>query len=653
MLAFRPTLVSLMVLTGISYLSVSGAAIAAKPQSQDQQPEEKLKIQISETAAPANWPNAIKIVADSGIIVNLPNGNTSVAPLAFHSLFQPGDRVGLGTTGVIENTHNKPLTKSLPSTKFGMIGQGPFISMSPTASITLQRKNKEKDNLYLVALYDSLKEGQDKNTRILDLWEKLPGTVELIELQQGNESPVTAVDITKVNSNSIKGAWFPAGGTKTPWGTVLSNQGREPDALTYQSKPLELANLYLETSGKLNKEGGANPYDYGYRIELGLNDNNLPSTTRRLSMGRYSGLSATVMPDERTVYITDDNAHGTLFMFVSDKAQDLSSGTLYAAQWSQQGDNFIGNGTFNWIKLGHTNDKSIQKLLDSNISFSDIFDHIDNKTYKANPKKYVDYKLINIDADQAEDSGYWIKPKKGMEQAAAFLESRRFAAYSGATTDFSHLKGLAFDPTSNSIYLAINQLSDSMILTYDKPTSASQHIKLTGAREDLQCGSIFKLDLYPSLKDHTGEMIDSPLVAGIATPVLSGQRNINLTASLQVNGRCDVERIAGPANLFYNPALNLLFISEEGSLHLNNYLWAYNTRSKSLTRILSAPIGADISGLDEFSLNKKSYLTVNIQQPATYSSLSSFDPELRGFIRRNSEKKASVGYIGPFPVVEQ
>ena len=42
-----------------------------------------------------------------------------------------------------------------------------------------------------------------------------------------------------------------------------------------------------------------------------------------------------VMPDKRTVYITDDSTNGMFLKFVADAAGDLSSGRLYAAKMTQ------------------------------------------------------------------------------------------------------------------------------------------------------------------------------------------------------------------------------------------------------------------------------------------------------------------------------
>ena len=42
-----------------------------------------------------------------------------------------------------------------------------------------------------------------------------------------------------------------------------------------------------------------------------------------------------IMPDNKTVYITDDGTSKALNIFVMDKAADLSSGTMFAAKLTQ------------------------------------------------------------------------------------------------------------------------------------------------------------------------------------------------------------------------------------------------------------------------------------------------------------------------------
>ena len=55
----------------------------------------------------------------------------------------------------------------------------------------------------------------------------------------------------------------------------------------------------------------------------------------------------------------------------------------------------------------------------------------------------------------------------------------------------------------------------------------------------------------------------------------------------------DPERLANPDNLKFSETLRTLFIGEDSSLHVNNFLWAYNVDSGTLTRVLSVPAGAE------------------------------------------------------------
>ena len=57
------------------------------------------------------------------------------------------------------------------------------------------------------------------------------------------------------------------------------------------------------------------------------------------------------MPDNRTIYTTDDGTNGVMIKFVTDKPADLGSGSLYAAKFIMKGDS---KEEFNieWILLG-------------------------------------------------------------------------------------------------------------------------------------------------------------------------------------------------------------------------------------------------------------------------------------------------------------
>ena len=92
---------------------------------------------------------------------------------------------------------------------------------------------------------------------------------------------------------------------------------------------------------------------YGWVPEIKVDNDSKAVYTKHYSMGRFSHELAYVMPDLKTVYMTDDGTNTGFFMFKSDRAKDLSSGTLYAAKWVQKRTHDGGSAELKWIKLGH------------------------------------------------------------------------------------------------------------------------------------------------------------------------------------------------------------------------------------------------------------------------------------------------------------
>ena len=134
-------------------------------------------------------------------------------------------------------------------------------------------------------------------------------------------------------------------GDMTPWGTLLSGEeyetnvallvngevpGKVPgkaDDKTYNDwGRYPIARRYVSTGAP------PSPYAYGWMVETRLlSAAGDTATVKRLAMGRFSHELGAVMPDGRTVYMTDDHTHAILAMFVADAEGDLSSGTLYAS----------------------------------------------------------------------------------------------------------------------------------------------------------------------------------------------------------------------------------------------------------------------------------------------------------------------------------
>ena len=51
---------------------------------------------------------------------------------------------------------------------------------------------------------------------------------------------------------------------------------------------------------------------------------------------------------------------------------------------------------------------------------------------------------------------HWVQP--GKDTAAAFLETRRYAALRGATVEWSKGEGMVFDKSSGVLYVAMSQV---------------------------------------------------------------------------------------------------------------------------------------------------------------------------------------------------
>lgn len=114
--------------------------------------------------------------------------------------------------------------------------------------------------------------------------------------------------------------------------------------------------------------------------------------------------------------------------------------------------------------------------------------------------------------------------------------------------------------------------------------------------------------------------------------------------------KCDTEKMANPDNISFSEAMRTLFIGEDSANHLNNFIWAYNVDTGKLTRIFSAPIGAENTGLTVYdNMNGYSYITANLQHPGAAEDLAAYPPEIRVDLRRLVDQRGIVGYFGGLP----
>ena len=323
---------------------------------------------------------------------------------------------------------------------------------------------------------------------------------------------------------------------------------------------------------------------------------------KHYSVGRRFNEIMLMMPDNRTAYFGDDGDYTMLFMFVADKEKDLSAGTLYAAEFKQTGTNNGGSGDLEWIKIGHATDDEVKTLVDKNLKFSDIFETADAP--KEGFTAVKQYASGGADYDRLE----YLKVKPGMEKAAAFLESRRYGAMLGATSEFNKMEGLALNEKDKKVYMAIADQGKGMEKDV-KGEDPTDHMQLP----KMKSGATYELSLASGKKTQSGEAINSPYVATAMNGLVIGE---DLKEADAYGNTANVDKVANPDNLSYSEELRTVFIGEDSGMHTNNFVWAYEVDTKKLNRILSVPAGAEATGL-QFADDRNgfSYIMSNFQHP--------------------------------------
>lgn len=273
-------------------------------------------------------------------------------------------------------------------------------------------------------------------------WESVPGMITRMKVTyDGGMDPSWTVESAhNLDLREIGGTWVNCFGSVSPWNTPLSSEEYEPDAkqwLTEGGDGYDAMTTYLGEP--------ANPYRYGYVVEVRNPTADDPVPEKRLAMGRKSNECSMVMPDKKTVYFGDDGSYCTFFKFVADEAGDLSSGTLYAAKLTQDDTSDPAEAGFDiqWIELAHGSDDEIESWIaeyDGQQPGSDT-DYITETEIK---------EWANGNAD---------------DDRVAFLESRKAAEALGATAEWQKMEGVQIsnDATAGDfLYMGVSTISNGM-----------------------------------------------------------------------------------------------------------------------------------------------------------------------------------------------
>jgi secreted PhoX family phosphatase len=167
--------------------------------------------------------------------------------------------------------------------------------------------------------------------------------------------------------------------------------------------------------------------------------------------------------------------------------------------------------------------------------------------------------------------------------------------------------------------------------------------------KQLKAGGVLAHSLAGSQKDTDGTTINSEWVPVSTKALIIGEDIAAAADPLGLGNTAHPEKIASPDNIKFSEKLRTLFIGEDSGNHVNNYLWAYNVDTKSLSRLLSTPAGAESTGLHAVDeINGWTYIMSNFQHPGDWSALhAKVQDTLDPLIRANYKDRygASVGYL--------
>ncbi|MFF2877693.1 PhoX family protein [Gottfriedia sp. NPDC057991] len=583
--------------------------------------------------APKTIDKMVQTYTNASMEVKYSNSEVKKFPLSYKRLFKSEDNVAMNKGKLIPA--GTPIdVNGDPIMDMSIEGKPTYyVSDAPDSNSLLKPIDGK---LFMVTHY----EYQTIDAAGNSAYGIVPASMSLSTLQQDKQKgELTPKSVKKIDFSSVNGLWIPCNGSLSPWNTHLGSEEYEPDARSFEQDPNSSARSSVESFAKLyfGDKSKANPYFYGFIPEISVNKEEEASVSKHYSIGRFSHELMKMMPDNRTAFFGDDGTYTTLFMYVADKAKDLTAGTLYAAKFHQTGTDNGGAGNLEWIKLGHSTDKEIKQIIDSGIKFSDMFETsvVPKEGFKA-IKQYSYGKTE------------YLKLKPGMEKAAAFLESRRYAAMLGATSEFNKMEGVTLNEKDKKVYIAISDQSNGMVANATDPVD---DIKLP----KIKSGVTYQLDLTDGQKDSTGEKINSKYIAAKMSGLIVGK---DLTSADAYGNTADVNSVANTDNLSYSESLRTLFIGEDSAMHTNNFVWAYNVDTKELSRILSVPAGAESTGL--FAADDRngfSYIMSNFQHPGDELEGKNITAVDKTALKQAMEKEigidrtGGVGYISGMPFV--
>jgi secreted PhoX family phosphatase len=568
-------------------------------------------IEFTEVPVPTTDAQKRQILASPSVKVD---GKT--VNIGFHTILRSGDQAGRfnpGTYGLIVDKDGNPV-KAADGSVF-----------------------KSNDNDFA-----SLLRGKYGQLFMVSHFESRPAAMYLTQLDQKRDGELEALRTRPLDFSGVNGGWVHCAGSVTPWGTHLGSEEYEPDAKEWRDGKISDYNAAMAAYfGATPADAGSvmNPYDYGYPVEVKVDTFHDAEVVKHYAMGRLALELAYVMPDNKTAYLSDDGTNVALFKFVADEAGDLGAGSLWAAQWNQKSGEGMGKAKLNWVNLGHATNEQVKEWI-GKYKFADIFDEVTPSAGACDAgftsinaghggAFHQCLKLRDVNGDGAIDATD--------EAIASRLETRRWAAMEGATTEWRKMEGITYNPDAGKLYIAMSEVGNGMLDNKGSDAGGPNQIRL--AKKNT-CGAVYALDVdgtYTATNMY-GVIAGTPLTTGYGADVQSpAYDGIN---------QCDLNGIANPDNITYLPGYNTLIIGEDtGAGHQNDMIWSLNLSSGKLTRIQTTPYGSETTSPYFYpNINGHAYIMSVVQHPYGESDQTKLE--------NPDQARAYTGYIGPFPKMD-
>lgn len=584
--------------------------------------------------------NRAKAYTTSTVDVTYTDGTVKNFPLSFVNLFNNTD-----TNKTADGTAAAAV-KDKTGTVLNEVNGSPYIPQTPDANSLMDINGTP----YLVTQFEYM----NNDSAGTNWYGKQPMLMTVAKLNQSaTDGKFTVDSVKQVDFSGVNGLWIPCAGSRSPWNTHLGSEEYEPDARC-EVDPTYAAIvggscLSMEYTARMDAfrvaygEATASPYHYGRVPEVTIASNGTTTVEKWYTLGRISREKVQMFGDSRTAIQGDDGTYTSLTMFIADTAGDLSAGSLYAAKWNQMSPNGTDGGEANlsWIKLGHATHAEIKAAVDAGVTFNDLFLTATVPTAGYTAVK-TGHEVAKVEYLQLKAGTFGVAATP-IATLAAFLETRRYAAMMGATTEFEKYEGVAYNAKDNKAYTAFARMSNGMENRVISATETADDIRI----KKNSSGGVYELTLKANQGDSLGAAINSDFVPVSMKAIVLGK---DIVADADGN-KSDLNAISAPDNLWFSDRMRVLFIGEDSGSHVNNYLWAYHVDTGSLVRILSLPMGAESTGLQIVdNMNGHAYIMSNYQHAGDRNGTAqaTYD-RILPLINTN---KAEVGYLGGLPAMQ-